>query len=105
VAHVHVDHLYVALADGTTPAPDRALPPGEALPGGEERASGPARASGEERAPGPAHPFGWYAAADLAGLDMFDDARVLALSLLAGLANGADAVGAAEALVAGLSRA
>jgi 8-oxo-dGTP pyrophosphatase MutT (NUDIX family) len=76
VAHVHVDHLYIALADG---------------------------AAG--RAPGAAaHPFGWYAAADLAGLDMFDDARVLALSLLAGLADAPDTVGAAEALVAGLSR-
>ena len=81
VAHVHVDHLYVALADGSAPA----LDPGAA-----------------------AHPFGWYAAADLAGLDMFDDARVLSLSLLAGLAglaNGADAVGAAAALVTGLGRA
>jgi 8-oxo-dGTP pyrophosphatase MutT (NUDIX family) len=78
VAHVHVDHLYVALADGAVPG----------------------------RAPGtPAHPFGWYAAADLAGLEMFDDARVLALSMLAGLANGADTVGAAAALVAGLSQA
>lgn len=82
-AHVHVDHLYVALAGGA--APGRA--PAEA-----------------------AHPFGWYAAGDLAGLDMFDDARVLALSLLAGLANGADTAGAdaasaAEALVAGLSQA
>jgi len=124
VAHVHVDHLYVALADGMVPAPDRALPPGEALPGageqspGGERAPGAARASGGERAPGTvrasggerapgaaALPFGWYAAGDLAGLDMFDDARVLALSLLAGLANGADTVGAAEALVAGLGRA
>jgi 8-oxo-dGTP pyrophosphatase MutT (NUDIX family) len=80
-AHVHVDHLYVALAGGAAPG----------------------------RAPGAtAHPFGWYAAADLPGLDMFDDARVLALSLLAGLAgvaNGADTVGAAEALVAGLSQA
>ena len=77
-AHVHVDYLYVALADGTAPG----------------------------RAPGaPAHPFGWYSAGDLAGLNMFDDARVLALSLLAGLANGADTAGAAEALVAGLSRA
>jgi hypothetical protein len=36
---------------------------------------------------------------------MFDDARVLALSLLTGLANGADTVGAAGALVAGLSQA
>ena len=78
VAHVHVDHLYVALADGSAPA----LDPGAA-----------------------AHPFGWYAAADLAGLEMFDDARVLALSLLGGLANGADTAGPAEALVAGLSRA
>ena len=78
VAHVHVDHLYIALADGAAPG----------------------------RAPGAAaHPFGWYAAADLAGLEMFDDARVLALSLLAGLANGAATVGAAAALVAGLSQA
>src|SRR5215813_11575034 len=60
VAHVHVDHLYVALADGTAPGQ---------VPGAA------------------AHPFGWYAAGDLAGLDMFDDARVLALSPLAGLAN------------------
>ena len=78
VAHVHVDHLYVALADGA--------------------ALGRARGAA-------AHPFGWYATADLAGLDMFDDARVLALALLAGLADGADTVGAAAALVAGLGRA
>jgi hypothetical protein len=78
VAHVHGDHLYVALADGAAPG----------------------------RAPGPAaHPFGWYAAGDLAGLEMFDDARALALSLLAGLAAGADTVGTAAALVAGLSQA
>ena len=43
---------------------------------------------------------------------MFDDARVLALSLLAGLVNGADTAaaaadtaGAAAALIAGLSQA
>ena len=78
VAHVHVDYLYVALADGTAPG----------------RACGAA-----------GHPFGWYAAGDLAGLHMFDDARVLARSLLAGLANGADTVGAAAALVEGLSQA
>jgi len=94
VAHVHVDYLYVALANGAAPAPGVAPPPGEAPPGSEEGAPG-----------GAAHPFGWYAAGDLAGLDMFDDARVLALSLLAGLANGADAAGAAGALVAGLSQA
>jgi 8-oxo-dGTP pyrophosphatase MutT (NUDIX family) len=77
-AHVHVDYLYVGLAGGTAPG----------------------------RKPGAAaHPFGWYAAGDLAGLHMFDDARVLARSLLAGLANGADATGAAEALVAGFSQA
>jgi 8-oxo-dGTP pyrophosphatase MutT (NUDIX family) len=54
-AHVHIDHLYIALADG----------------GGQSAA--------------PEHPFGWYAAADLPGLDMFDDARLLALTLLDGL--------------------
>ena len=76
VAHVHVDHLYVALADGTPP-------PGAGLPGA-------------------AHQFGWYAAGDLPGLDMFDDARLLARLLLTGLADGADATTAAQALVAGL---
>jgi 8-oxo-dGTP pyrophosphatase MutT (NUDIX family) len=54
-AHVHIDHLYVALADG------RKL----------------------RRAP--EHPLGWYAAADLPGLDMFEDARLMALTLLSGL--------------------
>jgi len=81
VAHAHVDHLYVALADGTAQ---------------------PAAGAGP---PDAAHPFGWYAAGALAGLNMFDDTRVLALSLLAGLATGADTVGAAAALAAGLSRA
>jgi 8-oxo-dGTP pyrophosphatase MutT (NUDIX family) len=78
VAHVHVDHLYVALADGT--------PPAAVLPAA-------------------AHPFGWYAAGDLPGLDMFDDARLLARLLLTGLADGTDgtdAAAAAEDLVAGL---
>jgi 8-oxo-dGTP pyrophosphatase MutT (NUDIX family) len=90
VAHVHVDHLYVALADGTVPVPNPA----------------PELAPGDAGVPGTAeHPFAWYAAEDLAGLDMFDDARVLAMSLLAGLADGADRAGPALALVAGLSRA
>ena len=53
--HVHIDHLYVALADGERPV-------GEA-----------------------AHPFGWYAAAELPGLDMFEDARIMALALLSEL--------------------
>ena len=35
-------------------------------------------------------PFGWYAAGDLPGLDMFDDARLLALTLLDGLAASPD---------------
>lgn len=81
VAHVHVDHLYVALADGTPPAAGAGLPDA-------------------------AHQFGWYAAGDLPGLDMFDDARLLARLLLTGLADGADgtdATTAAQALVAGLS--
>jgi len=80
-AHVHVDHLYVALADR------------------------PAHGDGAARADQAAHQFGWYAAADLAGLDMFDDARLLALALLAGLAGGADRTGAAAALMAGLGQA
>jgi 8-oxo-dGTP pyrophosphatase MutT (NUDIX family) len=67
VPHVHIDHLYVALAQGE-------------------------QAVGE-----PAHPFGWYAAADLRRLDMFDDARTLALALLSGLsALAAGADGAAD---------
>src|SRR5262249_36440326 len=95
VAHVHVDHLYVALADGPAPSPERARPEAAARPRGEARPQGEARPRGEARAPGtPAHSFGWYAAGDLAGLDMFDDARVLALSLLAALANGADTASA-----------
>jgi len=79
VAHVHVDHLYVALADGTPP-------PGVSPPE-------------------PAHQFGWYAPGDLPGLDMFDDARLLARLLLTGLSSAADgtnAAAAAESLVAGL---
>jgi 8-oxo-dGTP pyrophosphatase MutT (NUDIX family) len=47
VAHIHVDHLYVAVA---------------------------------EQAPvsTPAHPFCWYAAGDMAALDVFEDTRILA---------------------------
>ena len=70
--HVHIDHLYVALADGQRPV-------------------------GE-----PGHPFGWYAAADLDGLDMFESARTMALALLSGLsmlpAEDGDADGAAAGL-------
>jgi 8-oxo-dGTP pyrophosphatase MutT (NUDIX family) len=58
--HVHIDYLYVGVAEGS---------------------------ESESR---PAHPFGWYAVSDLPGLDMFDDARILASALMAGL----DAVGA-----------
>jgi 8-oxo-dGTP pyrophosphatase MutT (NUDIX family) len=81
VAHIHVDHLYVALADDTAQ---------------------PAAGAG---GPDAAHHFGWYAAGDLPGLDMFDDARLLARLLLTGLsgaADGTDAAVAADALVAGL---
>jgi ADP-ribose pyrophosphatase YjhB (NUDIX family) len=101
VAHIHVDHLYVALADGAMPrgaAPAGAPAPGAVLV--------PNPAPGGTGVPGAAeHPFAWYAAEELAGLNMFDDARVLALSLLAGLADGADRTGPGAALVAGLSRA
>jgi 8-oxo-dGTP pyrophosphatase MutT (NUDIX family) len=61
--HVHIDYLYVGLADGQPPV-------------------GPAE-----------HPFGWYKAADLPGLYMFEDARMLALAVMAGL----DDIGAAVA--------
>jgi 8-oxo-dGTP pyrophosphatase MutT (NUDIX family) len=67
--HVHIDHLYVALADGAEPV-------------------------GE-----PAHPFGWYAADDLPGLNMFPNARAMALALLSGLsvlAGDPDNAGSAE---------
>jgi 8-oxo-dGTP pyrophosphatase MutT (NUDIX family) len=63
VPHVHIDYLYVAVAADPEPA-------GRA-----------------------AHPFGWHAAKDLPGLSMFDDTRLLAAALLAGLAE--DALGAA----------
>ena len=49
--HVHIDHLYVAVAD----SPESAAPP--------------------------RHPFGWYPADGLAGLRMFADTRLLAASL------------------------
>jgi len=75
-AHVHIDHLYVALAD-VEPA------------------------AGE-----PEHPFGWYAAADLPGLYMFDDAKTMALALLSGLSGlaggAADPAGLSAALLASL---
>ncbi|HLX47733.1 MAG TPA: NUDIX domain-containing protein [Streptosporangiaceae bacterium] len=48
--HIHVDHIYVAVADDT-------------------------------EATSPAHPFAWYTAADLAGLDLFEDTRAIALEL------------------------
>lgn len=46
--HVHLDHLYLALADTPTPLTE------------------------------PAHPFGWFAEDDLDGLSMFADTRLLA---------------------------
>ena len=104
-AHVHVDHLYVALADGTAHGDGAA---GGDAASGAGAVSGAGAASGADAAAGAdvaAHQFGWYAAADLAGLHMFDDARVLALALLAGLVGGADRASPAAALVAGLSQA
>ncbi len=78
--HVHVDHLYVAIA--SDPAPGRP----------------------------PEHPVAWHAAPQLGGLRMFEDTRVLASALLAGL-NGhlpasADGIGGEvvkAALLAGLA--
>ncbi len=71
VPHIHVDHLYLALTSQDRPARQ------------------------------PAHPFGWYAAGDLARLEMFDDARTLAGTLLAGLAGAIwdGSAGAGQAVV------
>jgi len=49
--HIHLDHLYVALAQGPEPGSV------------------------------PAHPFSWHSAGELAGLDMFPDTRLLAAAL------------------------
>lgn len=65
--HVHVDHLYVAVAGAPEPA-------------------------GE-----PGHPFGWYAAADLPGLEMFEDARLLATAVLTAV-DGEPGAGLAAAI-------
>jgi 8-oxo-dGTP pyrophosphatase MutT (NUDIX family) len=65
-AHVHVDHLYVAVADQPRPVSE------------------------------PGHPFGWYSASDLPGLTMFDDARILAAAVLASLDGGTDGTGPAS---------
>jgi 8-oxo-dGTP pyrophosphatase MutT (NUDIX family) len=67
--HVHIDHLYVGLADGLTPVG------------------------------APAHPFDWYAAADLPGLYMFEDTGLLALAVMAGLADIGQADGAPAAAI------
>jgi 8-oxo-dGTP pyrophosphatase MutT (NUDIX family) len=61
--HIHVDHLYVAVACDPVPVTE------------------------------PAHPFGWHAAADLAALDMFSDTRLLAAALFADITRIADIAG------------
>lgn len=53
--HIHLDHLYVAVASAVEPVTE------------------------------PAHPFGWYDLAELAGLHMFQDTRLLAAALFAGI--------------------
>ena len=55
VPHVHVDHQYVAVADDPRPV-------GVA-----------------------AHPFAWHGQGELAGLDMFEDTRLLAAVLFPGI--------------------
>jgi 8-oxo-dGTP pyrophosphatase MutT (NUDIX family) len=74
VPHIHVDHLYLSVTGQPRPASQ------------------------------PAHPFGWYAAGDLAQLAMFDDARALAGTLLAGLDGTTwdGSAGAGRALVAAI---
>ena len=51
--HVHVDHQYVAVAQGTEPVSE------------------------------PAHPFGWFGPGELGRLSMFEDSRLLAGVLFA----------------------
>ena len=51
VAHVHIDHQYVALAVGTAAVSD------------------------------PVHPFGWFTVAQLGEIEMFEDTRLLARAL------------------------
>jgi 8-oxo-dGTP pyrophosphatase MutT (NUDIX family) len=51
VAHVHIDHQYVALASSTAPVSE------------------------------PEHPFAWFTAADIGEIVMFDDTRLLARAL------------------------
>lgn len=53
--HIHVDHLYVAVADSVRQIRE------------------------------PAHPFGWYRAGELASANMFADTRSLAGMLFAGI--------------------
>jgi 8-oxo-dGTP pyrophosphatase MutT (NUDIX family) len=74
VPHVHIDHLYVALPGGGPAMGAAGSGPAE------HGAAGPGPTQSE-----PEHPFGWYGAADLPGLHMFEDARILALALLSGL--------------------
>ena len=72
--HVHVDHQYVAVAESPVPATVPATVP--------------------------VHRFGWFGAAELAGLSMFDDTRLLAATLfprIAGLV-AADAAGPVDVL-------
>jgi 8-oxo-dGTP pyrophosphatase MutT (NUDIX family) len=64
--HVHVDHLYVAVAGSTDPECT------------------------------PAHPLSWHQAAELAGLDMFDDTRLLAAVLFADIGQVAGAAAGAS---------
>lgn len=62
-SHVHVDHLFVAVADSTRTVRE------------------------------PQHPFGWHRAGDLAGLTMFEDTRSLAMALFAEIGDLASADG------------
>ncbi|HBW17944.1 MAG: NUDIX hydrolase [Streptosporangiaceae bacterium] len=68
--HLHIDHLYVAVAD--SPEPVSAA----------------------------AHPFGWHSAAGLAGLPMFADTRMLAGALFGWLAEPGGLAGCAGDLAA-----
>lgn len=67
--HVHVDHQYVAMAHSPEPVSE------------------------------PVHPFDWYGLDELAGLDMFEDTRMLARALFPIIGSIAEAEGDAALLL------
>ncbi len=70
VAHVHIDHQYVALAASTVAVSD------------------------------PAHPFGWFSVEQIGEIEMFEDTRLLARALFGCVGGLADEVQVDEVVAA-----